>query len=119
MPHNHSFDFVLWPKLRDIAVQMTTMQERLEWLFDYSTHVRCDWPGTIEEAMCKDPTMGFDVLTNAAKVRCHSHALLLNGTFANIIKAHIFDLANWSTAPSLRAYVPNVDAYVTIWSHSD
>ncbi|KAF3052549.1 hypothetical protein E8E11_004299 [Didymella keratinophila] len=91
VPHNHSFDFVLWPKLRDIAVQTTAMQERLEWLFDYSTYVRCDWAHTVEEALCKDPIAGFDVLTDAAK-------------------AHIFDLANWSTAPSLRAFVPNVDA---------
>jgi hypothetical protein len=94
------------------------MQERLEWLFDYSTYVRCDWPHTIKEALCKDPVTDFDVLTNAAKVHCHGHRSL-NGTFADMIQAHIFDLANWSTAPSLRAFVPNVDAYVTIWPHSD
>lgn len=77
MPHNHSFDFVLWPKLRDIAVQTTTMQERLEWLFDYSTYVRCDWPRPIEEALCKDSIAGFDVLTDAAKVQHHGHLSLM------------------------------------------
>lgn len=45
-----------------------TMQEKLEWLFDYSTYVRCDWPHTIEEALCKHSTMGHDVLTETAKV---------------------------------------------------
>lgn len=93
------------------------MQEKLEWLFDYSTHVRCEWPHTIEEALCKDPVTGYDVLTEAAKVRIHRHCRAK--ILTDLCQAHVFDLANWSTAPSLRALVPNADMYVTIWPHSD
>jgi hypothetical protein len=45
------------------------MHEKLDWLFDYATYVRCDWPHTIEEALCKDSITGHDMLTKAAKVQ--------------------------------------------------
>lgn len=45
------------------------MQEKLEWLFELSTSIRCEWPYNIAEALCKDSITGEVVLTDSAKVR--------------------------------------------------
>ncbi|KAJ4990508.1 C6 transcription factor [Stagonosporopsis vannaccii] len=90
VPHSHSMDFLLWPMLRDLAVQRTTMQEKLEWLFVLCTSVRCEWPLPLEEALCMDSTTGEAVFTDAAK-------------------AQFLDLANWSAGLALRAHIPNAD----------
>ncbi|CAN9297000.1 unnamed protein product [Alternaria alternata] len=93
-------DFLVWPKLRDIAVQSTALQENMDWMVEQTATVCCHWPHTIKEALHKDEVTAQQALTIAAKT-------------------HIFDLANWSVGPSLRAHLSNADMYVTIRPQSD
>ncbi|CAN9443880.1 unnamed protein product [Alternaria alternata] len=68
VPHMHLLDFLVWPKLRDIAVQSTALQENMEWMVEQTATVCCHWPHTIEEALHKDEVTGREALTIAAKV---------------------------------------------------
>ncbi|KAF2992964.1 hypothetical protein E8E13_000891 [Curvularia kusanoi] len=97
LPHMYMMDFVIWPKLRELAVSTPPMQEKMDWLVDVSTHVRCYWPFGIEKATCKDAETGLTVLTVQAKKQ-------------------MSDLSNWSVGPTFRAYVPNADMYVSVRS---
>ncbi|CAN9426368.1 unnamed protein product, partial [Alternaria alternata] len=67
VPHMHLLDFLVWPKLRDIAVQSTALQENMEWMVEQTATVCCHWPHTIEEALHKDEVTGREALTIAAK----------------------------------------------------
>lgn len=67
-PHISMADFVLWPDFRDLVVQLPHLQERMAWLADMSTFIRCDWPYELEDALRKDPVSGNVDLSDLAKV---------------------------------------------------
>ncbi|KAG5656822.1 hypothetical protein KAF25_010375 [Fusarium avenaceum] len=54
-PHISMADFVLWPAFRDLVVQLPQLQERMAWLADMSTFIRCEWPYELEHALHRDP----------------------------------------------------------------
>lgn len=64
----HFLDFIVWPKLRDFAVQSSALQEDMEWMVELANTIRCHWPHAIEDAIQKDPKTGQDALTDFAKV---------------------------------------------------
>ena len=61
-------DFVLWPELRELVVQLPEMQERMGWLADMSMFIRCDWPYELEQALHRNPATGLIDLVDLAKV---------------------------------------------------
>ncbi|KAM0468116.1 hypothetical protein ACHAP7_011185 [Fusarium lateritium] len=67
-PHISMADFVLWPAFRDLVVQLPQLQERMAWLADMSTFIRCEWPYELEHALHRDPVSGSVDLSNLAKV---------------------------------------------------
>lgn len=64
-------DFIPWPALRELAVQIPAMQERMEWLMDMSNNLRCDWSFPAQEAFKKDDETGLLDVCDLAKVRLH------------------------------------------------
>ncbi|KAF2123537.1 hypothetical protein P153DRAFT_380035 [Dothidotthia symphoricarpi CBS 119687] len=95
MPHITILDFVLWPAFRELAAQIPAMQQRMEWLMDYSINLHCDWSFPVEEAFRIDEVTGRLDLCDLAKTSLR-------------------DLSNWSLRPSFRGYVSNADSYVRI-----
>jgi hypothetical protein len=73
MPHISSLDFVLWPALREFAVQIPEMQEHMEYLVDICINVRCDWFFASEEAFYQCPETGMLDLCELAKVSVLHH----------------------------------------------
>ncbi|KAJ4251387.1 hypothetical protein NW762_011368 [Fusarium torreyae] len=67
-PHISMADFVLWPELRELVVQLPEMQERMGWLADMSMFIKCDWPYELEQALHRNPTTGLIDLVDLAKV---------------------------------------------------
>ncbi|KAF4956540.1 hypothetical protein FSARC_11542 [Fusarium sarcochroum] len=67
-PHISMADFVLWPALRELIVQLPEMQERMGWLADMSMFIKCDWPYELEQALHRNPTTGLVDLVDLAKV---------------------------------------------------
>jgi len=61
-------DFIIWPKLREFAISTPPMQEKMDWLMDLSTHIKCQWPFALEEAIYKHQETGHDALTDRAQV---------------------------------------------------
>ncbi|KAF1941691.1 hypothetical protein EJ02DRAFT_347163 [Clathrospora elynae] len=95
MPHISILDFVVWPAFREFAVQIPTMQEKMEWLSDMSANIQCDWSFPTEESLRRDEETGLVDLCPVAMATMH-------------------DLSNWSVGPSFRGYVSNADSYVRI-----
>ena len=126
-------DYVPWPAFRELAVQIPAMQERMEWLMDMSSTLRCDWSFPIGEPIQKSEETGLPDLCPSAKV-CHfpltfvrsrnvalkfarfRHNLIgcrhINN--ADALQKSLRDLSNWSVGPSFRGYVSNADSYVRI-----
>jgi hypothetical protein len=67
-PHISMADFVLWPAFRDLVVQFPQLQERMAWLADMSTFIKCEWPYELEHALHRDPVSGNVDLSDLAKV---------------------------------------------------
>lgn len=111
MPHIYVVDFVAWPAFRELAVQIPTMQERMEWLMDMTQSIHCDWSFTAEEALSKDEETGNVRLCPVAKVKTPPS---IHIDEADTLQDTIWDLSNWSVAPSFRGYVSNADTYVRI-----
>jgi hypothetical protein len=95
MPHINIVDFVVWPAIRDLVVQIPAMQERMEWLMDMSLNTQCDWSFATGEALSTHEETGQVDLCPAAKEALRT-------------------LSNWSVGPSFRGYVSNADSYVRI-----
>jgi hypothetical protein len=68
MPHISVLDFVPWPAFREYAVQILEMQERMGWLLDMSSNIRCDWYFELEECFRRDDETGMLDLCDLAKV---------------------------------------------------
>ena len=68
MSHISVLDFVAWPAFREFAVQVTGLQERMEWMMDMSVNLRCDWYFANDEALRKDEETGLVDLCEVAKV---------------------------------------------------
>lgn len=69
MPHINMLDIIPWPAFRELAVQIPAMQERMEWLVDFSNTLHCDWSFSAQEALRRvDETSLLD-LCDLAKVR--------------------------------------------------
>ncbi|ORY56146.1 uncharacterized protein BCR38DRAFT_461796 [Pseudomassariella vexata] len=95
IPHVEVVECVAWPYLRDFVIQNPAMQDNLQWLAESSSSMRCAWAGTREEALVVNEITGHRQFTEAAE-------------------ASVRKLSNWSLAPSIRAYIPNIDRHVTI-----
>jgi hypothetical protein len=95
MPHISAVDFIVWPTLRELVVQIPALQERMEWLMNMSINIKCDWPYAMGEALCENKETGQTDLCDAARDA-------------------VRDLANWSVGPSFRGYIGNADSYVRI-----
>ncbi|KAL6710145.1 hypothetical protein ACN47E_009936 [Coniothyrium glycines] len=95
MPHINILDFIAWPAFRELAVQIPSMQQRMQWLMEMCITVRCDWRSTGEEAVARHPETGlWDLCPSAQQA--------------------VRDLSNWSVGPSFRGYVSNADSYVNV-----
>ena len=68
MPHISILDFIPWPAFRELAVQLPAMQERMMWLINMMTTIRCDWSHTTEESLCQNKETGLVDLCSLGKV---------------------------------------------------
>ena len=60
-------DFIVWPAFRELTVQLPSMQERLGWMMEICVNIRCDWPGTTEQALARNLYTGDVDLDDSAK----------------------------------------------------
>ncbi|PSN73817.1 hypothetical protein BS50DRAFT_627212 [Corynespora cassiicola Philippines] len=97
MPHNSISDFIVWPAFRELTVQLPSMQERLGWMMEICINIRCDWPGTTEQALTRNLYTGDVDLDDSAKA-CLPLPLSLYLRFA----------------PTIRDHVPQADSYMTV-----
>jgi hypothetical protein len=115
MPHMHFFDFLIWPSIRDNAVQTLPLQEHLDWLLDLCDNIVCTWPFPLEDATFEDPWTEQHDLTDLAKVSqslFYSFWYMLRALIH--LQEHAYSLSNWSVSPSFRNHIPYADMFVNI-----
>lgn len=95
MPHMHFLDFLIWPTMRDFAVQLPTLQEYTDWMADLCDNIQCHWPFPLEDATFDNARVGKYDLTDLAK-------------------DSVLSLPSWSVGPTFRDHLPNADMYVKI-----
>jgi hypothetical protein len=70
MPHITMLDFINWPALRELTVQMPAMQERMEWMMDMSVSIECEWSFPNDDTFQTNEETGLLDLCPVAMVRC-------------------------------------------------
>lgn len=106
---------MICPNQREYVLSTPLLQENTEWLLDLSTNIQCYWPLDTREALCLDEETGLRTLTEQAKVRDvpgQGNEI----SVANIVQERKANLSAWSVAPTIRAYVPIADLYVSMRS---
>ncbi|KAK8205644.1 hypothetical protein M8818_004821 [Zalaria obscura] len=95
-PHPMVMDFLVWPKIRELRGEAL---RDLGWLLQVCMTMTVNWPeergGGLKGAVCIDGQSGELDLNPIAKDR-------------------LYNLENWSVAPSVRRYLPNADEMLKV-----
>jgi len=68
-PHSLAWDFLVWPAFRSLLSERPDLGfVNLSWALEMSLTIAFNWPGTVEEGLCRNPLTGELDLSPDAKV---------------------------------------------------